>query len=165
MRRGLDVLDKALIGTLCEDGRLAASDIAARLGISTPTVRGRLRHLLARRVLRIAAMVDASEMPELTVAIVGLSLERYNLDEMVERIAALDEVSWAAVVTGRYDIIAQIVTADGMNGIYEFLNASLQKLGGVQSSEVFVVMKAADKWLVVPPAMAAAWTRANGSHG
>jgi Lrp/AsnC family transcriptional regulator for asnA, asnC and gidA len=165
MRRGLDALDKALMGTLCEDGRLAASDIAARLGVSTPTVRGRLRHLLARRVLRIAAMVDASEMPELTVAIVGLSLERYNLDEMVERVAALDEVSWAAVVTGRYDIIAQIVTADGMNGIYEFLNASLQKLGGVQSSEVFVVMKAADKWLVVPPAMAAAWTRGNGSQG
>jgi Lrp/AsnC family transcriptional regulator for asnA, asnC and gidA len=165
MRRGLDLLDKALIGTLCEDGRLAASDIAARLRISTPTVRGRLRHLLARRVLRVAAMVDASEMPELTVAIVGLNLERYNLDEMVERVAALDEVSWAAVVTGRYDIIAQVVTADGMNGIYEFLNASLQKLGGVESSEVFVVMKAADKWLVVPPAMATAWTRANGAQG
>ena len=72
----------------------------------------------------------------------GLSLERYNLDEMVERVAALDEVSWAAVVTGRYDIIAEVVTTDGMNGLYEFLNASLQKLGGVQSSEMFVVMKA-----------------------
>jgi Lrp/AsnC family transcriptional regulator, regulator for asnA, asnC and gidA len=164
VRRGLDGLDKALIGTLCDNGRLAASDIAARLGISTPTVRGRLRHLLAQGVLRIAAMVDASEMPELTVAIVGLSLERYNLDEMVERVAALDEVSWAAVVTGRYDIIAQVVTADGMNGLYEFLNASLQKLGGVQSSEVFVVMKTTDKWLVVPPAMAAAWTKGNGDR-
>ncbi len=164
VRRGLDGLDKALIGTLCADGRLAASEISARLGISTPTVRGRLRHLLSQGVLRIAAMVDASEMPELTVAIVGLSLERYNLDEMVERVAALDEVSWAAVVTGRYDIIAQVVTADGMNGLYEFLNASLQKLGGVESSEVFVVMKATDKWLVVPPAMAAAWTRGNGER-
>jgi hypothetical protein len=26
-------------------------------------------------------------------------------------------------------------------------------------------MKAADKWLVVPPAMAAAWTRGNGGQG
>ena len=49
MKRGLDALDKALIGTLFDNGRLAASDIAARLGISTPTVRGRLRHLLASR--------------------------------------------------------------------------------------------------------------------
>ena len=65
---------------------------------------------------------------------------------MVERVAALDEVSWAAVVTGRYDI-AEVVTTDGMNGLYEFLNGTLQKLGGVESSEVFVVMKATDKWM------------------
>jgi Lrp/AsnC family transcriptional regulator, regulator for asnA, asnC and gidA len=164
MKRGLDVLDKALIGTLYDNGRLAASDIAARLGISTPTVRGRLRQLLAAGVLRIAALVNASETPELTVAIVGLSLERYNLDEMVERMAALDEVSWAAVVTGRYDIIAEVVTTDGMNGLYEFLNASLQTLGGVQSSEMFVVMKASHKWMLLPRAMTQAWTEANGNQ-
>ena len=162
MRRGLDALDKALIGTLFDNGRLAASEIAVRLGISTPTVRGRLRQLVAAGVLRVAAVVNASETPELTIAIVGLSLERYNLDEMVERMAALDEVSWAAVVTGRYDIIAEVVSTDGMNGLYDFLNASLQKLGGVQSSEVFVVMKASHKWMLVPRAMSQAWTRANG---
>ena len=113
-------------------------------------------------MLRIAALVDASETPELTIAIVGLSLERYNLDEMVERMAALDEVSWSAVVTGRYDIIAEVVTTDGMNGLYEFLNGTLQKLGGVQSSEMFVVMKASHKWTLLPPAMTQAWTAANG---
>jgi len=37
MKRGLDALDKALIATLFGNGRLAASDMAARLGISTPT--------------------------------------------------------------------------------------------------------------------------------
>jgi len=135
MKRGLDVLDKALIGTLSDNGRLAASEIATRLGISIPTVRGRLRQLVEAGVVRIAALVNASETPELTIAIVGLSLERYNLDEMVERMAALDEVSWAAVVTGRYDIIAEVATTDGMNGLYDFLNVSLQKLGGIQSSE------------------------------
>jgi Lrp/AsnC family transcriptional regulator for asnA, asnC and gidA len=163
MKRGLDALDKALIATLFGNGRLAASDMAARLGISTPTVRGRLRQLIGAGVLRVAALVASSETPELTIAIVGLSLDRYNLDEMVERLAALDEVSWAAVVTGRYDIIAEVVTTDGMNGLYEFLNASLQKLGGIQSSEMFVVMKAANKWLLLPPAMTQAWTRANGA--
>jgi Lrp/AsnC family transcriptional regulator for asnA, asnC and gidA len=162
MKRGLDVLDKALIGTLYDNGRLAASDIAARLGISTPTVRGRLRQLVSAGVLRIAAVVNASETPELTIAIIGLSLERYNLEEMVERMAALDEVSWAAVVTGRYDIIAEVVSTEGMNGLYDFLNASLQKLGGIQSSEVFVVMKASHKWMLLPRAMTQAWTRANG---
>jgi len=164
MKRGLDVLDKALIATLFDNGRLAASEIATRLGISTPTVRGRLRQLLSAGVLRIAGLVNASETPELTVAIVGLALESYNLDEMVERVAGLDEVNWAAVVTGRYDIIAEVVTTDGMNGLYEFLNASLQKLGGVQSSEMFVVMKASHKWMLLPRAMTQVWISENGGQ-
>ena len=64
--------------------------------------------LLAAGVLRVAALVDASETPELTIAIVGLSLDGYDLDEMVARLAALDVVNWAAVVTGRYDIIDEV---------------------------------------------------------
>jgi Lrp/AsnC family transcriptional regulator for asnA, asnC and gidA len=158
MKRRLDPLDKALIGTLFADGRLAVSEIAARLSVSAPTVRGRLRGLLGAGVLRVAGLVDASQTPELTTAIVGLSLDRFNLDEMVERLAALDEVNWAAVVTGRYDIIAEVVTTEGMGGLYGFLNVSLQKLGGVQSSEMFVVMKASHKWMLLPPAMSGAWT-------
>jgi Lrp/AsnC family transcriptional regulator for asnA, asnC and gidA len=109
-------------------------------------------------VLRVAALVDASETPELTIAIVGLSLDGYDLDEMVERLAALDVVNWAAVVTGRYDIIAEVATTDGMNGLYDFLNISLQKLGGIQSSEMFVVLKASHKWMLLPQATTAVWT-------
>jgi Lrp/AsnC family transcriptional regulator for asnA, asnC and gidA len=157
MKRKLDQLDKALVGTLFDDGRLAVTDIAARLSISAPTVRGRLRGLLAAGVLRVAGLVNASQTPELTTAIVGLSLDRFNLDEMVERLAALDEVNWAAVVTGRYDIIAEVVTTEGMSGLYRFLNVSLQELGGVQSSEMFVVMKASHKWMLLPPALSDAW--------
>ena len=158
LKRSLDLLDKALIGTLSGDGRLAVSEIAARLGSSTPTVRGRLRHLLAAGVLRVAALVDASETPELTIAIVGLSLDGYDLDEMVERLAALGVVNWAAVVTGRYDIIAEVATTEGMSGLYDFLNISLQQLGGIQSSEMFVVLKASHKWMLLPQATTAAWT-------
>lgn len=164
MKRGLDALDKALIGTLFDDGRLSVSEIAARLGSSTPTVRGRLRQLLASGVLRVAALVSASDTPELTIGIVGLSLDHYDLDGMVERLAALDVVNWAAVVTGRYDIIAEVATTDGMNGLYDFLNISLQKLGGIQSSEMFVVLKASRKWMLLPPATTAAWTAPNGGE-
>ena len=60
--------------------------------------------------------------------------------------------------TGRYDIIAEVATTDGMNGLYDFLNVSLQKLGGIQSSEMFVVLKASHKWMLLPQATTAAWT-------
>ena len=162
MNRVLDRLDKALIATLLGDGRLAVSEIASRLGVSAPTVRSRLRGLLSSGILRIAGLVDSSQTPELTTAIVGLTIERFNLEEMVGALAALDEVNWAAVCTGRYDIIAEVVTPHGMNGLYDFLNVSVQRLGGVQSSEMFVVMKAAHKWQLLPHALTDTWLSRNG---
>jgi Lrp/AsnC family transcriptional regulator, regulator for asnA, asnC and gidA len=91
------------------------------------------------------------------VAIVGLTLDEYRLDERVEQLAVLDEVTWAAVVTGRYDIIAEVVTESGMAGLYDFLNVSLRQVGGIKSSEMFVVMKARNKWLLPPAGMRRGW--------
>ena len=157
MKHRLDALDKALIATLCQDGRVSLGEAAGRAGASAPTVRSRLRTLTAAGVLRVAGLLNASETSGMTIALVGLTLERFNLDEMVERLAGLDEVNWAAVVTGRYDIVAEVVTTEGMSGLYDFLNVSLQELGGVQSSEMFVVMKATNKWMLLPRAMRSGW--------
>ena len=84
-------------------------------------------------------------MPGLIVALVGLTVDKHRLDEKVEQIAALPEVTWAAVVTGRYDILAEVVSEDGMSGLYGFLNVSLREVGGINASEMFVVMKSRDR--------------------
>ena len=100
--------------------------------------------------MRVAAVVDAFGLGGLTVALVGLTVDKHRLDEKVEQIAALPEVTWAAVVTGRYDIMAEVVTEDGMQGLYDFLNVSLREVGGIKASEMFVVMKAHNRWMVLP---------------
>jgi Lrp/AsnC family transcriptional regulator, regulator for asnA, asnC and gidA len=161
----LDALDRAIIAALSDDGRLSLTEIAARTGVSVPTVRSRLRRLTAEGVVKVAGLLNAADTRGTTTALVGLTLDKFNLEEMVERLAALDEVNWAAVVTGRYDIVAEVVTAEGMSGLYDFLNISLQRLGGVQSSEMFVVMKAADKWMPLPRAMRDAWEKQPGNGG
>ena len=75
----------------------------------------------------------------------------------MEQIAAVPEVTWAAVVAGRYDIMAEIATEEGMNGLYDFLNVSLREVGGINSSEMFVVMKARNRWTLLPTSMRRAW--------
>jgi len=112
---------------------------------------------LAAGVLRVAGLVNAVEVRDLTIALVGLSLDKYRLDEELEQIAGLDEVIWAAVVTGRYDIIVEVATEDGMAGLYNFLTVSLQEVGGIGSSEMFVVMKARNKWVPLPSGMRRGW--------
>jgi Lrp/AsnC family transcriptional regulator, regulator for asnA, asnC and gidA len=155
--RPLDSLDKALIALLGEDGRLSLAEAAERAGVSRPTVASRLRTLAADGILRIGGLVDVFHTTGLTTALVGLTVDKHRLDEKVEQIAALPAVTWAAVVTGRYDIMAEIATEDGVTGLYDFLNVSLREVGGINSSEVFVVMKSSNRWTLLPRSMRRTW--------
>ena len=163
MARDVDALDRGLIANLIADGRLSLSELAKRTGISRPTAASRLRSLTRDGVLRVAGVVDAFRVPGLTVALVGLTVDKHRLDEEVEQIADLPEVAWAAVVTGRYDILAEVVTESGMNGLYDFLNVSLREVGGINASEMFVVMKARSRWIVLPASLRRSW--AGGGPG
>jgi len=58
-----------------------------------------------------------------------------------------------AVVSGRYDIIVEVVLEDAMDDLYRFLTMDLPQLGGIRSSESFLVMKAKRKWVLLPSGM------------
>jgi len=147
----LDSLDKKLIHLLTEDGRMSVARIAECLDITPPTVRFRVESLIDAGILRIAGLVNAFEAKGLTTAIVGICLERHQqLDEKLEQISDLSQVHWAAVVTGHYDIIVEVVLPDGMLGLYQFLTEDLPRLGDIRSSESFIVMKAKRKWILLP---------------
>jgi Lrp/AsnC family transcriptional regulator for asnA, asnC and gidA len=149
-RRDIDTTDKALINELIRDGRRPVGHLAKAMSITAPTVRSRLKALAASGLVRIAALVDAGSARGLTVALVGICLDTYQLDAKLEEVAALDQVHWAAVVTGKYDILAEVVSADGMAGLHQFLSQELYKIGEIKSSETFVVMTSRRKWLLLP---------------
>jgi len=153
----LDAQDKRLIALLGEDGRAPLAQVAQHAGMSRPTVTARLKRLTGDGILRIAGLVDVFKMSGLTTAVVGLTVDKHRLDEKLEQIGALPAVTWAAVVTGRYDILAEIATEDGVRGLYDFLNLSLREVGGINSSEMFVVMKSRDRWTLLPSPMRRTW--------
>ncbi len=147
----LDALDKALIKLLNINGRMPTGEVAKELDVTNPTVRSRMRNLISSGVLKIAGLVDAFKIENLTVAIIALNIEKHiQLDQKVEQISDLDMVHWAAVVTGRYDIMVEVVSTRGMNDLYRFLTEDLPRVGGILSSESFVVMKAKHKWILLP---------------
>ncbi|HDI59415.1 MAG TPA: Lrp/AsnC family transcriptional regulator [Desulfobacteraceae bacterium] len=152
-RHDIDAIDKAMVDELSRDGRRPVGQLAKALAITPPTVRSRLRALTASGLLRIAALLDAGVARGLTVALVGICLDTYKLDAKLEEVAALDQVHWAAVVTGKYDIMAEVVSADGMAGLHRFLSQELYKIGEIKSSETFVVMTSRRKWLLLPPGL------------
>ena len=157
MSRPLDAHDKKLISLLGEDGRVSLAEVAQRAGVSRPTVVSRLKRLAGDGILRTAGLVDVFRASGLTTALVGLTVDKHRLDEKLEQISTLPAVTWAAVVTGRYDIMAEIATEDGVSGLYDFLNLSLREVGGINSSEMFVVMKSKNRWVLLPASMRRRW--------
>ncbi|MBI9078602.1 MAG: Lrp/AsnC family transcriptional regulator [Pseudodesulfovibrio sp.] len=154
MRNGLDSQDKKLIAELTRDGQLSPGKVAEEIGVTAPTVRSRMKNLIKAGALKVVGMVNPAKTKGLTVALVGISLRSHEqLDEKLDLIGSLPRVNWCAVVTGRYDIIVEIICSDDIGDLYDFLDQDLSTVGGINSSESFVVMKSRRKWLFLPDAV------------
>ncbi|BBO68341.1 transcriptional regulator [Desulfosarcina alkanivorans] len=147
----LDNLDKDLIRLLKVDGRLPTAHIAERLEVTTPTVRSRMKALIARGVMRVAGLVNLSAASDLTTALIGINIESLGqLNNQLEQLTAMKQVHWAAVVTGRFDVIAEVVVNGGMEDLYRFTSVDLPAIGRVTHCETFVVMRSSRKWMFSP---------------
>lgn len=154
MKNELDIQDKRLVGELTRDGQLSPGKIGHAMGVTAPTVRSRMKNLITTGALKVAGLVNPMYAKGLTVAMVGITLNSMEqLGEKLDQIGSLPRVNWCAVVTGRYDIIVEIVCTDEMADLYNFLDQDLTQVGGINSSESFVVMKSRRKWLLLPDAV------------
>lgn len=127
-------------------------DIAKRLGITIPTVYSRRKKLIRSGLMKIAGLVDMQKVEDIIIALVGISVEKDDtVDHIVKELAKLKQVTWVAVVTGRYDIIAEVLLTKGVRSLYQFTTKALPSLGSVKTSESFVIMKAEKKWALLPP--------------
>lgn len=155
MKKVLDELDQRLVGLLTADGRMSVGDIASCLGVSAPTVRNRIKSLEQAGLLNISGLIDPAKHRDLTTALIGLNvISQGKLPEVLEKLEHLENISWAAVVTGRYDILVEVVFQGEMDELYRITSIDIPKVGNVVKSETFVVMKSNSKWVRLPRGIA-----------
>ncbi|TFV90163.1 Lrp/AsnC family transcriptional regulator [Oxalobacteraceae bacterium OM1] len=153
-REQLDPTDRRLVSMLASDAQLSVNQLAEKMMLSPPTIRSRMRALLQKGVLKIVGLLNLSERPELISAFVGINANaRGSLDELAQKIAALPFVSSVSIVTGRYDLIVEILAAGDMDDLYRFTCELLPRVadaGVIERSESFVVMRSRNKWVHLP---------------
>ena len=150
-KKTLDSMDNKIIRLLGEDGRMSVGDMAKRLHVTTPTVRSRLKNLEEAGLLKIYGLVDPDQHAGVATALVAMSIRSHGkMDQILKKIADLDNVVWAAVVSGRYDIVAEVVCKGGTDELYRFTTKTILKMADVVRSETFVVMKSNNNWICVP---------------
>jgi Lrp/AsnC family transcriptional regulator, regulator for asnA, asnC and gidA len=147
----LDALDNEIIRLLTENGRMPTGELAKKLNIAAPTVRYRIKNLEENGLFKVSGLIDPGKHREMIIAMVAMSVQSGGkLDHILEKISALPNVVWAGVVTGRYDIMAEVVCVGGKEELYRFTTETVLSIGNVVRSETFLFMKSRNNWLRLP---------------
>ena len=122
------------------DGRKSFKAIAEELSVSENTIRTRVSKLAEEGILEISGLVDPESLPGHGAVIVGVKLQSMDLIKKGEEFSKLRGVVSVSVVTGRFDLILQVLLKEGF-GLLEFYTEQVARIKGVQSVETFVVYK------------------------
>ncbi len=135
----IDETNKAIIRQLT-DGRKAYSAIAEELSITENTVRSRVNKLIDEGILHICGLVNPEYLPEVQVVVMGVKLKTLDLGRKAQEFSRLKGVVSAIVVTGRYDLIVQVLLSEEENlSLLDFFKKELSKVPEISEVETFVV--------------------------
>ena len=136
----MDHLDLQIIDFLQKDGRMPLAQIAKELNVSTGTVRLHYQKLVEKGILQIAAIPNPMLIGQSKMAIIGIKADGARLREIANEVSAFAEVIYLILVTGRHDLIAEVVCSD-KDHLLDFLTNKLYKVEGIRDSETFMFLE------------------------
>ncbi len=133
-RENLDATDKAIIAHLQDDGRMPFSALGPAVGLSPAAVRQRVLHLISEGFMQIEAVTDPATVGFTVQALVGIKVSG-DLDVAASALSEIPEVDYVVVVTGRFDIIIELVVED-TERLLELMN-EIRRIDSIADTEVF----------------------------
>lgn len=149
----LDETDLQIIALLNKDGRMPLTQIGSALGISHVTAGNRMEQMISRGVLEVRGYVDPAALGLKTEVVIGVKAELAEVTLLARKLASLDEVTFSAVVTGRYDIMIS-ASFRSEEELLSFIQSKLSKIAGIRQAETFHILafeKRRVQWRVPGP--------------
>lgn len=132
-----DDLNRGIVRLLQEDGRMPYKEIAARLKISEGTVRNRVNRMRRSGMLSIVAVTDPTAIDYKADAMLGLKVAPAVTPETVAtRLASRPEVVYILWVSGRYDLLVEVVCEGEKEDLARFLAAHIHNNTDIANVEV-----------------------------
>jgi Lrp/AsnC family transcriptional regulator for asnA, asnC and gidA len=125
---------------LREDGRIAFAQIAERLNVSPGMIRMRYNRMVEMGYLKVVAITNPLRIGYEAMAMIGICTEGQKMLEVAEKIAALDEVVYLIITSGRYDILAEVFCRDRAD-LLRFITEKLYSIEGIRETESFIQLK------------------------
>jgi len=136
-----DKLNREIVAMLQSDGRMAFSEIAKSLSVSEGTIRNRFNSMKQAGMLRIVAITDPVAAEYKSDAVLGIKVAAgHTVQALSERLAASNDVIYILWVSGRYDLLVEVVSND-RNGFLSFLDEEIHGHLDIGSSETMSGLK------------------------
>jgi DNA-binding Lrp family transcriptional regulator len=149
----IDPVDRAILFTLQEEGRITNVDLAARVGLTAPPCLRRMRGLEEAGIIRgYHAELNASELGYTLMVFALVSLKSQAEDELrafEAHVADLPEVRECHMLNGEIDFILKIVAHD-LQSFQSFLTSKLTPAPNVASVKTSLVIRAAKTACGIP---------------
>jgi len=137
---GLDDIDRFIIEAMRQDGRVAFAQIAQQLNVSPGMIRVRYNRLVELGLIKVVAITNPLRMGYSAMTMIGIRTDVHMMLHVAQKVAAFEEVIYLIIVSGRYDLIAEVVCRDHAD-LLRFLTEKLYLVEGVRETETFVHLK------------------------
>lgn len=149
----LDDIDRRLLASLQEDGRMTNVDLAAKVGLTPPPCLRRVRSLEESGVIRgYHADLDGAKLGYTITVFAMVSLKSQAEDalrQFEDHMSALPEVRECHMLNGEIDFILKIVSRD-LQSFQEFLTSKLTPAPNVASVKTSLTIRTAKQLPGVP---------------
>ena len=149
----LDKIDRNILRLLQQNARMAHTELAREVGLSTTPCKERVRRLERDGVIqRYQAVLNPAALDRGLVVFVQIRLNRTSQDifeEFTARAVDLPEIQECYLVSGNFDYLLKARVAD-MNAYRTLLGETLLTLPGVLESTSYVVMEQVSESLMLP---------------
>ncbi len=144
----LDDLDRRIVVALQQDGRASWRTVAQAVDSPVTTVVRRGQQLLADGVVKVTAVPALGSQGPYDNFLVRISCRPGTQAEVAARLSAREDVRFCTIVSGKFDIVAELVVHGGA-ARYPQLLAELQASPGIErwrSDLILHVHKVSHDW-------------------
>lgn len=140
----IDAVDRDILSVLQEEASISNLDLSKRVGLSPSACLMRTRKMREEGVIRgYSTLVDEKAVGLTLLAFTFVNLSPHNrttASTFVEAVRAMDPVLECHNITGAWDYLLKVVTAD-MAAYRDFLMDELLSIRGVQRVETNIILQ------------------------
>jgi DNA-binding Lrp family transcriptional regulator len=136
----LDDLDQQLIVQLSRDARVSNRKIAAEIGVTEGTVRGRIKRLQQEGLITFTAITGLEMEAKSRLAFISVHADVNDVRTIARQISEMPLINGVMITMGQFNILAICLFAD-LDKLVETASDKILALPGVHHVETSIAVK------------------------